>query len=105
MEGNLPNNMEKPSVFCPNSCGFLDQEYQDAVKAGIAHDVCKKDCWHKDDVEVAPYSITLYTSGAHRERTEEVTVLGENGTQIYVQDKHGISSIQKHSPLIKDGDS
>jgi hypothetical protein len=81
---------DTPSVFCPKDCL--------TAKKGGDIVICPT-CLHWDDRELPNYRITVKTG---RTSTDGATVLGKNGTSLYVKEDRqtAVMGIQHNSPLI-----
>lgn len=80
----------KPSEFCPDYCNFIPRQGK--------RNICGE-CLHLSDKKVKPRQITLDWCG----EDEHVTVVGENGNELYIRGGHcsGVSTIHKNAPFIK----
>lgn len=75
---------DKPSVFCPPDCKFVDVPI-----------MCDTDCSHSKDREFSnPEQIEVKFGRGFK----KVNVIGRNGDYLYLSDN---TSININSPLIK----
>ena len=94
-------NHELPNQFCPASCGFNNDEFQQARIEGTAYDVCSRDCYHKDDkVYEHPLPVIVYKYGQPKYGTVQATALGENRGRFYLEEDGATGLVSKEAPWI-----
>ena len=82
--------MSEFGKFCPESCGSFKQR-------ALCPTEKANECWHKEDVEVKPFQITVVDRG----RTVVETVIGANTVFYPAWYLLGGGMMHQHSPHIK----